>query len=354
MSRPVHHATPEDGGAILRILESSAAKGSIELLYTRRPDAYASYMKEDGEPRVFVSRKEGRIVGTCAELIREVYLGGEVARAAYICGLKKDADYDGGIGFGAELIRDLCREDIDCYFCSVVLENIDAQRMFEKSRRGISMTPRAPYRTYILNPKVRVKAPAHTLAFRQAAPRDAEALLNFLNGEGRRRDLFPVIRSLDQFEGLAREDFYLLLDGDRIVAAAALWDQTGYKQYVVKRYGGLMRLCRALNPLLSALGYIKLPRADQPPVFPMLSFFVCEDDREDLYRIFLRKITRVANRKYGMLVIGLPRAHFAAKILDGLPSIHFDTRLYEVSFPWSERPLKSPDPARMYPECGLM
>ena len=93
-------ARPDDGKDILRILESSPAKGSIELLYTRRPDAYESYMKEPGEARVFVSREDDRVVGTCAELIRDVYIGGKVCRAAYLCGLKKVADHKGHSGLG--------------------------------------------------------------------------------------------------------------------------------------------------------------------------------------------------------------------------------------------------------------
>ena len=56
MSDPRYAASAADGKEILRILESSAAQGGIELIYTRRPDAYESYKKESGEARVFVSK----------------------------------------------------------------------------------------------------------------------------------------------------------------------------------------------------------------------------------------------------------------------------------------------------------
>ncbi len=141
MSESKYLASASDGKEILRILESSAAKGSIELIYTRRPDAYESYRKESGEARVFVSRNGDRVIGTCAEIVREVYIGGEICKAAYVCGLKKDAEYDGGVGLGARFLRDLRRDDIDFYFCSVVADNAHAQRMFEKSRRLIEMKP---------------------------------------------------------------------------------------------------------------------------------------------------------------------------------------------------------------------
>ena len=354
MSESKYAAYPTDGKDILRILESSAAKGSIELIYTRRPDAYESYMKESGEARVFISRAGERAVGTCAEIVREVYIGGEVCRAAYICGLKKDAEYDGGVGFDAHLIRDLCREDIDFYYCSVVADNTDAKRMFSKSRRLLSMNPISGYKTYILSPKIRIKASRHSLTFRRAAENDRDALIGFLNVEGKRKDMFPVVRTLDEFYNLSIEDFYLLLDGERIVAVAALWNQTGYKQYVVKKYRGMMKLARVANPILSSLRYIKLPKENEPLDFPMLSFFISQNDNEEYYRIMLNEIKNEIGRLYGMFVIGLPRGHFAAPIFDKLPSISFETLLSEIRFPWSERGYKALDSERAFFECGLL
>ena len=347
-------ASPSDGKEILRILESSAAKGSIELIYTRRPDAYASYEKEVGEARVFLSKKGEMAVGTCAELVRQVYIGGKPAVSAYLTGLKKDASYTGSLGFGARFIRDLWREDIDSYFCSVVAENTAARDMFEKGKRGITMSPLVGYTTYILSPKVKIKAPKHPYAFRRATQSDLPALLGFLKAEGSKKDLFPVIEDLQQCHGLCISDFYLLLEGERILAAAALWNQSSYKQYVVKKYRGIMKLARLCNPLLSLLGYIKLPKENIPLSFPMLSFFLSLGDDQTFYRIFLAEIKKEIQKTYGMFVIGLPKTHFAHSLFARLPSIHFDTALYAVSFPWSDRPLQSPDPERVYPECALL
>ena len=354
MSESKYQATPSDGKEILRILESSAAQGSIELIYTRRPDAYSSYMKESGESRVFVSKNGERTIGTCAELIREVYIGGEVCRSAYLCGLKKDAEYDGGIGFGARFIHDLWREDIDFYYCSVVADNTDARSMFEKSHRLLSMSPILGYKTYIVNPKVKIKAPKHSFSFRRATESDTEKLLDFLNTEGRKKDMFPVVKSLDDFRNLYISDFYLLLDGESIVATAAMWNQTEYKQYVVKRYGGLMRIARIFNPILSAMRYIKLPKENEPLNFPMLAFFLCKDDNTNTYRIFLDEIKREIAKNYSMFVIGLTDSHFAKPIMDKLPSISFKTEIYEIKFPWSEETYTVPDLKSMYLECGLL
>lgn len=354
MSKSKYIAAPQDGQEILRILESSAAKGNIELLYTRRPDAYESYMKESGESRIFVSKDDERTIGTCAELIREVYIGGEICNTAYICGLKKDARYGGSVGFGAGFIRELWREDIDFYYCSVVSDNKDAQKMFEKSRRIISMNPITEYTTYILSTNVKIKSQTHDLDFRQATENDLKKLIDFLNKQGRKNDLFPVITSLKQFYGLTYKDFYILSKDNRIVATAALWNQTEYKQYVVKQYRGIMKSARMANPILSLLGYIKLPRENTTLDFPLLSFFISEDGNQEYYRIFLSEIKREIGKKYKMFVIGMPRNHFASSIFNKLPSIHFDTKLYEITFPWSKQNCKKINVENLTPECALL
>ncbi len=354
MSESKFSASPTDGKEILRILESSAAKGSIELLYTRRPDAYESYMKEWGEARVFVSRRGENAIGTCAEIVRTLYIDGKPCKAAYVCGLKKDAELAGNVGFGAEFIKGLYRDDIDFYYCSVVADNRDAVKMFERARHVISMKPFASYKTFILNPRVRISAPKHAYVFRRATYGDEANITRFLNNEGAKKDLFPVFEGAEGFYKLNYSDFYLLLDGERIIAAAALWNQIPYKQYVVKRYGRWMKAARLFNPLISLFGYIRLPKENAALDFPMLSFFTCKDDSVSTARIFLKEIKKEIIKNYGMFVIGLPKDHFAYSLFDSLPAISFETLLYEISFPWSNKKSKPVDKTRIHPECGLL
>ncbi len=347
-------ATPAEGKEILRVLESSAAKGGIQLLYTRRPDAYASYMTEAADARVFVSRDGDRIVGTCARLVREVYVGGEPVKAAYLCGLKKDAAYRGSVGFGRQFLRALQRADIGLYYCSVIADNAATRQMFGKKRRTLAMAPLTAYTTHILRPKAGRTRLRHPFTFRQATPADTSALLAFLNDEGRNKDLFPVVRSLEAFSGLGVENFYLLLEGETLVAAAALWDQSHYKQYVVKEYTGWMKLARAANPLLSLLGYVKLPRENIPLTFPFLSFLVSRGDAEAYYRVLLCEMQREIAKTYRMFVIGLPREHPAASVVGRMRGIRFDSILYRITFPESLSGRIAPNLRNLQPECGWL
>lgn len=326
-------AQPTDGRAILDILESSASKGDIELIYTRRPDAYASYMKESGGARVFVSRHDGKAVGTCAEIVRDVYIGGKPCKAAYICGLKRHSGYNGHIGFTPGFIESLYVEDVKLHYCSVVADNDSVINTFERLKRIVSAKPVTRYTTYILNTRVRIKRRGGSLEFRQASACDLQGIIEFLNTEGKKHDLFPCVSDIGDFCGLRVEDFYLLTENGEIKAIGALWNQSEYKQYVVKRYGGVYRLAKRLSPLLSALGYIRLPKENLPLCFPTLSFLLCKDNSEDYFCEFFNRIMQKAQETYGMLILGLPSRHFAEKHIKSLRSISFDTLIYSISFP---------------------
>lgn len=354
MNDSIYMAKPEDGFELSRIFEGATNNGLVDLIYTRRPDAYASYMKEPGEARVFVIKKDGKIITTCAELIRDVYIGGKESKAAYICGFKKNHEYNGGAGISAKLVREFRRDDIDFYYFGVVTDNEKAKAMFEK-KMGMMQTSRVvSYKSYILNPKVKIKAKKHSFVFRQANENDLPKIIEYLNFEGSKKDLFPVFKSIDQFYNLHIEDFYMLLDGDEILSCAALWDLNEYKQYIVRRYNKLVKIARIANPLVSALGFVKLPKENIPLDFPTLSFFVTKNEDKDNYFIMLNEIRKEAKKRYGMYVFDIPENHFAKPVLDKLPKICFGTTMYSLQFPWSNQEYKVPDPNNISIERGLV
>lgn len=354
MNTSLYNASEKDGKEISRILESSAGNGNIDLSYTRRPDAYESYMKEPGEARVFVSKKDGKAICTCAELIRNVYIGKEKSKAAYICGLKKDPEYKKEFGFGGGAIRNIQRDDIDYYFCCVVSDNEDTQKKFEKSMGLLSIKRMCSYKTYIINPNVKIKAQKHSYNFRRAKKEDMPKLLEFINKEGKKKDLFPVIDSLEEFYNLHPEDFCILFDGDEIIAAGAIWNTTNYKQYTVIRYNKLMKFARVFNPIISALGYVKLPKENEPIRFPMLSFLTFKDENEEDYFIFLNEIRKEISKEYNIFAFGVPDGHFARNRLDKIPNVSFESIIYELKFPWSNQKYKNIDMSNLSTESGLL
>lgn len=332
MDNALFLAKPEDGKQISQILESTAGNGMVVMSYTRRPDAYLSYQKESGTPLVYVQRQDQQIIQTCAMLVRKNYIGRAIKTTGYICGLKKISNYSGYAMNTFKIFNCFDDEKLDLTYCCVLKSNDSFRQMIEKNRRILSSAKICEFRTFMFNPSQRIKAPKHQFTFRQATSNDLNNLIAYLNEEGKKHDLFPVIESLDQFSNLSVEDFYLLLDNDQIICAAALWDVSSYKQYTVKKYSWFMKVLRGFNPLLSALKYIKLPKVDEPIIFPFISFLVCKDNNLDHYQIFLKEIAKVASRKYGLAGIALATNHFAYQFMKTLKSVSFDSNLYKLVF----------------------
>ncbi len=355
MSHLMRPARPEEGIRILEILESSPAKGSIELLYTRRPDAYRSYQKESPEVHVFSVEDEGKIIATAAEIVHDMYIGGLPRKTGYLCGLKKDIAYLENIHWGRAFFRNIVKDHIDCYYCSVVDDNKRMNTVLERKRkRTVNNRFLQKYTTYMLAPYFHFKVDDGGCEFRRARPEDEAKLLEFFRAEGQKKEFFPVIASLNQFAHLSAEDFYFLQKDGEIVAAGALWNQSPYRQYLVKKYRGVLKFARFFNPLLKALGYIPLPKENETLSFPMLSFFLAEGDSEIYYKSFLNHIIPEIRKNYTMFVIGTAESYFANNIYKKLRNIHFDTRIYSVDFAFVKGKTLPINPRALWLECGLL
>lgn len=355
MSQQTVLAEQNEGERILEILESSPAKGAIELLYTRRPNAYESYHKESEDVMVHVIKDDDKIIATNAEIIRDVYINGEIKKLSYVCGLKKDPYYDGVVNWGRMFFNELTREDIDCYFCSIIEDNKNARTLFEKKRkRSMNMEFLQTYTTYLLKPYFSFKLGNTECEFKQVEKSDEEKLIKFLNEEGKNKDFFPVFYSLNQFHNLSSKDFYILKKNNEILACGALWNQTSYRQYIVKRYNGMMKIARVLNPILNKLGYIKLPKEDEVLNFPMLSFFIAKDDTPEYYMEFLNYIVKRIKKNYDMFVIGNVANSFSNDIYKELKNISFSTKIYSIDFMISDGKVQKIDKNNLWLECGLL
>lgn len=332
MSESIYDAKKEEGREISRLLESPVDAGLLQAIYTRRPDAYESYMREYGESRVFAFRRENRVIGTCAEIIRDVYVHGQVKRSAYICGLKKDSGYPGNLTAGSGFFRTLKRPDIDFYYCAVITNNKESMAKFQKKRGFMAFNLITRYTTYFINPNVKTKEIKNNYTFRQASEKDRAAILNFLDTEGRKRDLFPVIRSFEDFYNLHIEDFYILEDDQEMKACAAIWNVSSYKQLTIIEYRGIMKLARLFNPVLPLLGFPKLNKENEPYDCPVLSFFLSKDEDEDCYKVLFHRMKNEIKKKYQVFSIGLTDNHVLTPMVRRLSRISGESTIYEVKF----------------------
>lgn len=360
-------ATPDDGQELLDILEDTPFKGNISLLYTRRPDAYQSFVHEGPRVDIIVCRdhQQGKIVGFGACALRQLFVNGIPRTVGYLFGLRTRPEYmrkfpllHKGYAMIPALHQDI---QIPFYLTTILEENHYAQRLLEKRRT--SMPAYLPYGSYIgytVFLRIRSKPPdLHPWHFRQATSSDAYDIVNFISKYGRSLQFYPVLQKKDlqlgALPGLSTEAFYLLVDEhDSILAVGAVWDQTSYKQYILQGYNGIFTVIAPISRLFPLFGFPAFPDPGRILRFFTLSFWAVKYQDPDIFKRFLQAITHVA-RDYPFFLIGLHEQHPLRHVVEQCPHIRYTSRFYIVS--WDTEPHISAllDPDRIpYLECGML
>ncbi|NLD47292.1 MAG: hypothetical protein GX660_08835 [Clostridiaceae bacterium] len=337
-------AKHEDMAQILEILEESGFKGNISLLYTRRPDAYISFMYEGQEVSLAVCRdtQNDRIAGIGAVALRQVYVNGKPEKVGYLFALRVREEYRNVyklVNRGYDYFSSCPAVKKASYFITTILEeNEYAIKLLEKKRpfmplyefyqryEVFTMTTRSKWTKY-KNTKMTLK---------HAETSDIPMLVDFLNREGRKSQMFPVLDEINIkntiVPGLSTESFYILLDGNGEITACALaWDQKDYKQYVVKGYGGILKALYPVSFLFNIFGYPSLPPVDSILKFFTLSFWAVRDNLPEIFSILLGAIAK-QKKEYPFFIAGICEGHPLKQVLDNIPHISYSSRIYLVDW----------------------
>ncbi|NJD03865.1 MAG: GNAT family N-acetyltransferase [Ruminiclostridium sp.] len=356
-------ARPEDGAEMLEILEESDFKGQISLIYTRRPDAYASLMAEGEAAAVVICRdtEKNKVVGFGACSIHRLYINGKATSVGYLSGLRVRKEYRRLYPFlprGYSLLRSFCTEHgVEYCFTSILEENHYARRLLEKKRGFMpDYIPLSVYETFIIKTGTGKKAGKGYRLIR-AKPEDMPSMIEFLNLQGKSSQFFPAIAGSDfenkGFSGLNPEDFYILRDqNDEIAACAAAWDQSSYKQYILGGYSGLLKIIYPISSLIKLFGYPSLPKPGKILEFFTLSFLTVRDNNENIFNTFISLVSR-EQKKYPFFIIGMGEANLLKKAVEAIPHISYKSRVYLVD--WDKTGgLEIDNKFPINPECGLL
>jgi len=319
-------AMPGDGPEMLGLIESHPAGKGMKILYTRRPDAYKSYLAEcpDAEITLCLS-DDSRVSAQIVCLPRKLYISREAHTVGYVTGLhKKD-------GAAADILKLLetaySQSRAKHFFCSILDENKSVYDLLAK--RGL-IHPICDYATYFHNPAA-FKLSKHNFKFRRAVPNDLKNLLGFYNEAGSLYSYFPVFDTMNGFAGLQISDFFILEDKGEIIAAGALWDQRSYKQYIALGYHGASKLAAHCSPPLRFFRYPPLPKVNAAANFAYISFMLSRKNNPGAERIFLGELAAAA-RRYDFLAIGAVNGDKLREILNAVKNIKIGSKLCAIDY----------------------
>jgi hypothetical protein len=333
MNVNVEFATPQDDEGIRGLLRRQTVPGRVRLAFCREPDFALGCAVTGDEPRVLVARtgNGGEIVGVACRSTRDVFLNGAPRRIGYLGQLRVDERFRGRwlVSRGFAMLRQLDRErPLPAYLVSIVDGNDDAAGVLVRNRRPSFPQFRevAEYRTLAIpvrRSKAGPTADEEVASARSIAPGE---LVRFLQCEGARRQLFPVwtnerVTRLTAF-GLSFDDVVIVRRRHEVAGVMALWDQSSYKQSIVRGYSGWLRV---LAPALPGVGqelrsaYVSLIciAHDDPAVFDRL-----------LRRVY--SLARARGLEY--LLIGLDARDPLLAVARRYRHICYRSRLYLASW----------------------
>lgn len=267
-------------------------EGWVTLSYEREPDYFAACAIEGDDHRTFIAadKASGEVNAVFSLSFRERYVGGVARKICYLGQLRVRNGYAGK----ALLIRDgfgICREalaeaGVEPYgLTTIVADNRRALRLLTSGRGDI--------------PKYRPLGTIATLALRcgsrnsrnatlvtAATMADMDGIADHLRRQGKQSDFSPVwsrdaLLCPVRARGLSPGDFLIARNGGRIVGCAAIWDQRGVKQNVVRGYRPPVGLARPLlNALAPITGLPRLPRRGEMLNTAFISHFAVEDSAD--------------------------------------------------------------------------
>ncbi len=334
MSASLRLAAPADDPALRRLLRDNPMPGSIALTYEREPDYFIAAAMEGtlSQTIVQVNDATGTLLGMGARIIRPLFLNGEVKDVGYMSHLRADLNHSWGLSPARQLSRAFGRfrelhtdGRVPFYLMSIIADNLPARRLLTSGLPGLPHAHTyARMYTYAVSPRrPRAEIPLpNGMRLQSGKSASVDEIIACLQRNAQRRQFSPYWTSANLFSStqtpnLHPEDFFLAMSGSRVVGCLALWDQTPFKQTVVRGYSGEMRRRRPLINLLAR--FMDVPYL--PPVGASLSscfvsHVAVDNDDPRLFASLLRAAyNETLRRGFNSFMLGLAETNSLRPLL---------------------------------------
>jgi hypothetical protein len=326
-------------------------EGRIAVTMEREPSFFRAAGVEGPFHQVAVGRDEetGEVVGMGTRSVRPVFLNGEVREIGYLGQLRvlhrpgKPRFVSRALARGFGFMRELHGDGrTPFYLTSIVADNLPARRLLGA---GLPGYPRyleyAPFHTYAIALRrggPELAAPSGIRVVKGTAGL-VPAIGECLERRGRRRQFAPHWSPGILFDpactpGLDPAEFFVALRGDRVVGCISCWDQSGFKQTVVRSYAGALGRCRpVVNLGARLLGWPGLPAPGAPFRSCYAAHGGVDGDDPDIFACLLREVcNHAAAAGFGYAMLGLSPLDPLAKVAASHRHVLYRTQLYLVAW----------------------
>lgn len=361
-------AGPEDDAALRRLLAGNPIPGNMTLTYEREPGYFRGCGTMGRFWQVLVARHgpDGKIAAVLCRATQPRFVNGEVTEVGYLGQLRVDHEFRGRglVSAGVSALRKLHEDGRVGVYVTALIDGNDETRsiLVERLRRySLIFEEVCPIYNLALILRRPMPVPPSPCEVCGGSGASVGEVASFLREHGAAKQFFPVYEEGD-FTGGALAlgfgpgDFLLARREGELVGVMGLWDQSGYKQSMVRSYGGFLRWGRPLYDLWArAVGAQPLPPPGNKINFAYASFVCMAENDPDVFGVLLRHVYNLATRRgYAYLMVSLTGADPLLPVLRRYMHISYNSRLYTVRWEGEEGPCPRIDDRVPYVEPGAL
>ena len=340
-------ATDADDPGLRRLLRENPMQGSISLSFEREPNYFNASAVEGSFHQTLVAREAdtGEIIGVGNRSLREMFVNGKVQTIGYMSQLRIHPKYGKGLYLarglaqGFRLYHDLHADgQTSLYLMSIVEDNLPARRLLTSGLphypQGQEYARMFTYAIYPMRRKDDLPLP-RSLRLIRGSDKYAMGIVDCLNRNGARKQFAPYWTCDSLFiADLNPADFFLALDGERVVGCLACWDQNAFKQTVVRGYsGGIARWRKLLNAFSRLGSWPYLPEPNTPLRHSYASHPAIDNDDPIVFAALLRALhNHTFERGYSYFVIGLAESNPMRSVVEAYRPFTYISQLYLVTW----------------------
>jgi hypothetical protein len=305
----VEFARPSDDSAIRSLMRRAHVPGRVTVTFEREPNFSLGCAVSGDCYRILVAREalSGEVVGVACRSVRYVFINGCPQRVGYLGQLRIAEEYRGHwlVARGFSLLAQLHRDDpLPAYLVSIVDENrLATGVLIDKRRKSFPAFHRvSDFVTLAIDVSSLRGKSSTDIEIKAGAPELIGSIAQFLREQGSRRQFFPVwdekrLSGLAAL-GLRTEDIRIAVRDRNLVGVMALWDQSAYKQTVVRNYSGWLKVGLPLfNRTAPWFGRNPLPLPGQRLRSAYVALICVANDDAEIFSALLRSIQALAEQQ---------------------------------------------------------
>jgi hypothetical protein len=363
-------ATVTDDPDLRQLLRNNPMPGEISVSLEREPDVFLAGMIEGERHHTIVARDrcQGRTVGMASRSVYSGFLNGKPASLGYLSQLRVDGEYRGRVGLlakGYSLIRSLrTPSDLPFDLTTIVADNRTARRVLGA---GLSDLPAyqeiEPFTTLVVPLWRRLRSrTSREFRIERGSHAQIEEIVRCLERNRIRYQFAPrwtalELLSPERSRGLAPHDFLIAERAGTVIGCLALWNQSSFKQIVVRSYGASLRRWRPVVELSARLlGTPRLPSPGRPISHVYLSHVAVDHDSPEVFSaLFAQAYNDACDQGHACLVVGFAERHpFLRAVARGYRSWTYSSVLYAVCWEDAKAATASLDGRVPHLEVGLL